>query len=518
MNATYGAIAAKVFGNTLDTPKEETPVEYERKSNKTEDAKDVLQEKTEQHSIFSFKGRIGRWSYWAVLFGGIILFGLTVFFFEELAGSLGKGFFEIWGIIPIVFLYLIYLYVVLSVGAKRCHDLGHSGWFQMIPYYVLVMLFFPGNSDDNEYGNEDNGISKESLKVVGIIVAIIYVIIFAICLIGEDKAKQYANAEDMIEGHIIKDGAFLPGDSVTALPTIQKLADKQYGPAMWMLAQYYENGSAGIPMDTIEANRLCELAFPILLKEAESGDMYSQCALSLIYASGKGVQVDNSKAFTWMQKSAEQGYGDALENLAFHYLNGIGCNANEKKAFDCQQKAYEANKVKGNGLASMYLQGIGTPIDTAKAITIYKELADMQLSSSQAQLGHIYFEQDKYVLAFKYLSEAEKKDELLAIDDLTVMYLRGWGVTENQDKAISFAQRGVTLSGRAPYFLFSLGVCYEEKDNREAFANVKESAEKGYPPAQYRLALYYQNGYGVKANENLAYKWYKKAIANGYKE
>ena len=310
----------------------------------------------------------------------------------------------------------------------------------------------------------------------------------------------------------------MPGDSVTALPVIQKLADKHYGPAMWMLAQYYENGSAGISMDTTEANRLCEQAFPILLKEAESGDKYSQCALALIYSSGQGTTADNSKSFIWMQKSAEQGYGDALENLALYYLNGIGCNANEKKAFDCQQRAYEVNKAKGNGLASMYLQGIGTKIDTTKAISIYKELADMKSSSSQAQLGHIYYEQDKYDLAFKYLSEAEKKDELQAIDDLIVMYLRGWGVTENQDKAISFAQRGVALSRRDPYFLYSLGVCYEEKDNVKAFANVKESAEKGNPFAQYRLALYYQNGYGVKANENLAYKWYKKAIANGYKE
>ena len=478
----------------------------------------MLEEKEEKYSIFSFSGRAGRLALWLTSFGGMILLVLCLFCLEEISRSSGGQVDSIAVSVCVIVSYLFYFYLCLTVGAKRCHDLGHSGWFQMIPFYGFVMLFDAGDRDGNEYGKEDDGISKKSLKVLGVIIAIIYVIVFAICLIGDDKAKLYANAEDIIEGHLIKDGAFLPGDSVTALPTIQKLADKQYGPAMWMLAQYYENGSAGIPMDTIEANRLCEQAFPILLKEAESGDMYSQCALSLIYTSGKGTQVDNSKAFTWMQKSAEQGYGDALSNLAIHYLNGIGCNENKQKAFEYIQKATEVNKTNGEMLAAMYLQGIGTKIDTAKAITIYKELADMQLSSSQAQLGHIYYEQDKYDLAFKYLSEAEKKDELQAIDDLTVMYLRGWGVTENQDKAISFAQRGVALSGRDPYFLYSLGVCYEEKDNAKAFANVKESAENGNPFAQYRLALYYQNGYGVKTNENLAYKWYKKAIANGYKE
>lgn len=503
---------------TLVTPVEVEPVVEVSPTIDTENDEGEDKGIQEYHSVWSFNGRVGRLAYFTALFGGLFAFFIPIIFLRIIGVDVDTAFDSPIIIFCYAIFYIAYWYVSLAVGAKRCHDLGHSGWFQLIPFYVFVMLFSSGDGADNEYGYEDNGISKKSLKVLGLVVAIVYVIEFAICLIGDDKAKLYANAEDIIEGHIIKDGVFLPGDSVTALPTIQKLVDKQYGPAIWMLAQYYENGSAGIPMDTIEANRLCEQAFPILLKEAEGGDMYSQCALSLIYASGKGTQVDNSKAFTWMQKSAEQGYGDALSNLAIHYLNGIGCNENKQKAFECIQKATEVNKSNGEMLAAMYLQGIGTKIDTAKAITIYKELADMQLSSSQAQLGHIYYEQDKYDLAFKYLSEAEKKDELQAIDDLIVMYLRGWGVTENQDKAISFAQRGVALSGRDPYFLFSLGVCYEEKDNVKAFANVKESAEKGNPLAQYRLALYYQNGYGVKVNESLAYKWYKKAIANGYKE
>ena len=503
---------------TLVTPVEVEPVVEVTSTVDTENDEGVDKGIQEYHSVWSFNGRVGRLSYFAALFGGLFAFFIPIIFLRIIGVDVDTAFDSPIIIFCYAFFYMAYWYISLTVGAKRCHDLGHSGWFQLIPFYGFVMLFSSGDGDDNEYGYEDDGISKKSLKVLGLIVAIVYVIVFAICLIGDDKAKQYANAEDIIEGHIIKDGVFLPRDSVTALPTIQKLADKQYGPAIWMLAQYYKNGSAGIPMDAIEATRLCEQAFPILLKEAESGDMYSQCALSLIYADEDGTHADNSKAFTWMQKAAEQGYGDALSNLAGHYLDGIGCNKNDQKAFEYMQKAAEVNKNNGEMLAAMYLQGIGTKVDTTKAISIYKELADMQSSSSQAQLGHIYYEQDKYDLAFKYLSLAEKKDELQAIDDLTVMYLRGWGVTENQDKAISLAQRGVELSNRDPYFLFALGVCYEEKDNAKAFANVKESAEKGNPTAQYRLALYYQNGYGVKVNESLAYKWYKKALANGYKE
>lgn len=51
-----------------------------------------------------------------------------------------------------VFMYIPNLWFILAQGAKRCHDLGHCGWWQIIPFYSFWMLFQDGEDGPNEYG------------------------------------------------------------------------------------------------------------------------------------------------------------------------------------------------------------------------------------------------------------------------------------------------------------------------------------------------------------------------------
>lgn len=95
-------------------------------------------------NVFSFRGRIRRTefgiSYALVL---ICIFSLT-FIVEKL---------EISGVPVLVHLTAIYWFS-FSQGAKRCHDMGNSGFFQLIPFYIFVMFFSEGEKRNNKYGQD----------------------------------------------------------------------------------------------------------------------------------------------------------------------------------------------------------------------------------------------------------------------------------------------------------------------------------------------------------------------------
>lgn len=60
-------------------------------------------------------------------------------------------------------IYLItlvpFLWFILAQGCKRCHDRNNSGWYQIIPFYVLWMLFADGDVGENDYGPNPKGIN-----------------------------------------------------------------------------------------------------------------------------------------------------------------------------------------------------------------------------------------------------------------------------------------------------------------------------------------------------------------------
>lgn len=89
--------------------------------------------------LFSFEGRIRRRDYWLISFGVGLASGFAAAFAEAA---------------PVLYLLVLIplCWINVATGAKRCHDLGHSGWWQLIPFYPLWMAFQDGEPGSNEYG------------------------------------------------------------------------------------------------------------------------------------------------------------------------------------------------------------------------------------------------------------------------------------------------------------------------------------------------------------------------------
>jgi uncharacterized membrane protein YhaH (DUF805 family) len=98
---------------------------------------------------FSFKGRIRRLEYGLSYIICIVVFIGGGVISAVLTDATREG----WGA-NIFFLLLLIpsTYFMLAQGAKRCHDRGNSGWFMLIPFYNLIMLFGEGEEGENEYG------------------------------------------------------------------------------------------------------------------------------------------------------------------------------------------------------------------------------------------------------------------------------------------------------------------------------------------------------------------------------
>ena len=167
---------------------------------------------------FSFNGRIRRTEYGlSLIVFYLIIVGITILRISYITNYIP---FKIYFVFSMLFngdtvqviISIILFWFLLAQGAKRCHDRGNSGWFQIIPYYLFWMLFAKGEAANNKYSNSPKT-NKTKVILVTFLVIFISLIIFKI----EEDVSDIKAARDQEEYY----RALRVADSAAAVEAIR---------------------------------------------------------------------------------------------------------------------------------------------------------------------------------------------------------------------------------------------------------------------------------------------------------
>lgn len=117
-------------------------------------------EKKKNQKLLSFNGRISSSQYLLIVAILVICLPIVAFILGDLTRGIGDIPLSL--ILLIIYLVIVILWIVAAAGTKRCRDLGKSGWWQLIPFYFIVLMFKKGQSVNDKYCPESTIINDKT--------------------------------------------------------------------------------------------------------------------------------------------------------------------------------------------------------------------------------------------------------------------------------------------------------------------------------------------------------------------
>lgn len=186
---------------------------------------------------------------------------------------------------------------------------------------------------------------------------------------------------------------------------------KQYEKAFKLLAPFADKGDIqvqealgnmyfegnGVKKDYVRAFELFKNIAeqdvdPEKMLDSDISVMFSKFKLATMYEFGLEVEKDAMEAIKWYQKTAEQGFCEALLHIGNMYMTGKGVKQDDVQAFEWTKKSAEAgDALAAFNLGLMYENGRGVERDCEKAFRWYREAAWKKLLQAQFNLGICYY-------------------------------------------------------------------------------------------------------------------------------
>ena len=373
----------------------------------------------------------------------------------------------------------------------------------------------------------------------------------------QDKAKAFelythahelgAGAGTYYVGRSYLEGCGVPVDTAQAIPYLRQAAEMGVGNAAYRLAEMYNYGQGGMPMDGDTA-----LRYYLMGHQNGSGD--ASCFIGRQLLKEESYEM----AVQYLSVAAQRGSVDGLVYLGICLQNGLGVDADPETGCDLFRTAISREKnaqayaslglatLQGNGTAEdetlgksyldtavslgheksilwvglCHLNGWGCRADTATAINYLERAADNGEIRAINELGDIYEEQGDYKNAVLYYEKGVTLGSLESYCSLGYCYQEGLGVVLNSQKALELYKVAADHEYIRGYLLMAQS-CMNgmgcERSYPEAMMWLEKAANAGNPTAMYYLgAIYAEGEEGVKPDLKKAKKWYKQAADAGY--
>lgn len=265
------------------------------------------------------------------------------------------------------------------------------------------------------------------------------------------------------------------------------------------------------------------------LKKAEIGDSKSQLAVAKAYKEGNGITKDSAAATQWHEKAALAGNAEAQYKFAFSYWSeavfGEPAERTEnfQKAFSWANRSAEQGYADGlHLLASFYRDGDGIKADTKKAFELFQQAAAQNHGSAMLAIGNAYSSgsgiEKNYGKAIEWWEKAANLGVLLAQMQLGEAYFEGIGVEKNRAEAVNWYRKAAEKDH--PVAQSALGWAYLEgegapKNPVAAVEWFKKAALQGDQYSQYELGRAYWHGDGIAEDKVLSYAWLNLVAAQG---
>ena len=183
-------------------------------------------------------------------------------------------------------------------------------------------------------------------------------------------------------------------------------------------------------------------------KSFEKGCDWGGLFLAACYQKGNGVRQDKFKALELLKEVYD--LDNSASGIAAYEIGSIYSDEkNYLEAIEWYKKSFEKGCDWGGlFLAACYQKGNGVRQDKFKALELYKEVYDLDNSTSglaASTIGNIQYGEKNYLEAIEWYKRGIEKDSSLAYYGLAECYYNGNGVLRDKDKAYELYKKAAEL-------------------------------------------------------------------------